>query len=142
MAEVALIAAGGAQAIKAYKTRKFKDAEAEGYRDARNRRMAAATREMQEEERRKEFMHSRAIALAAASGAGVDDPTMVKLLGDLNAEGEYRVMSKLWAGQDDAAGLQFRAEAAEREGDTAIELAPLNIVTSALSAYGAAGGFK
>ncbi|KPL29028.1 MAG: hypothetical protein AMJ72_00275 [Acidithiobacillales bacterium SM1_46] len=137
---MAAVVAGAGQAYKAYQTKKLKDQEAKGYREAATRRMAAATREAGEEERNRKRIHSRAIAVSAASGAGVDDPSIVALLGDLNAEGEYRVMSRLWAGQNDAEGLQFRAEAAEREGKTAIKIGVVNTITAAMSTYSAFGG--
>jgi len=93
---------------------------------------------MSEEIRNKELMHSRAIAVAGASGAGTDGLT--KLLGDLNAEGEYRVMSVLWNGQNEAQGLQYRAEAAEREGKAAQTAGIIDGITSAVSAYVGMGG--
>lgn len=120
-----------AKLYQGYEIRKQKQREAEALREARGRRMAAGTREMAEEERYKERMHSRAVAIAAASGGGVDDPTVVKVLSDLNAEGEYRVMSKLWQAQDDAEALEFRAEAAEREGRTAFNVGVISTLTDA-----------
>lgn len=143
MAQIALIAGSFAgQAIKGFQARKQKQQESEALAEAKNRRMAATTRELAEEQRKKEFIYSRALAVAAASGAGVDDPGMVALLGDLNAEGEYRVLSKLWSGQDEAEGLNFRAEAARREGDAAFGAGLIGGVTSALSSYSSIGGFK
>lgn len=139
MAALGPIAAGGSQAVMAWQKHKLKLKEAEGYRDAKNRSMAATTREMAEEQRTKEYMHSRALAVAAASGAGVDDPGVVKVLADINAEGEYRVMSKLWAGQNEAEGLIFRSEVAERESDDALVAGLFNTVSSAMSA--SSGGF-
>lgn len=141
MAQLAAIAAGGGQAYKAFQIRKQKIAESKAYREAKNRSMAATTREVAEEESNKEFMYSRALAVAAASGGGVGDPGMVKLLGDLNAEGEYRVMSKLWAGLNEAQGLIFRADEAKKEGDAAITAGIFNALTAAGSAYAGAGGF-
>jgi len=135
MAKIAAVAVGAGQAIKAYKTRNTKMKEAEAYLDAKDRRMAATTREMAEEERNKEFVYSRALALAAASGAGTEGASMVKLFGDLNAEGEYRVMSRLWAGQNDAEGLIFRSEAAQKEADTAMTVGAIDSVVSAYSTY-------
>lgn len=136
MATIAKVAVGAGSALyKGNVLRKKKLQEAEAYRDAKNRTMAAATREMEEERRTKEFMHSRAVALAAASGGGVDDPTVVKLLGDINAEGEYRVMSRLWAGQDRAEGLLFRSEVARRESDDARTAGVFNALTAGLDAY-------
>ncbi len=142
MAWVAAVAAGGAEAYKAHQVKKNKLREAQAYRDAKNRSMAGTTHALGEEERNKELMHSRAIALAAASGAGVDDPGMVKILGDINAEGEYRIMSKLWSGQDEAEGLIFRAEAAKREADDAYSAGFVNVITAGAGAYFGAGGGK
>jgi len=127
-----------AGAYKGYQAKKLKEQEAQGYRDAAGRQMAITSREMAEEIRNKELMHSRAIAVAGASGAGTDGLT--KLLGDLNTEGEYRVMSVLWNGQNEAEGLQFRAEAAEREGKAAQTAGIIDGVTSAVSAYVGMGG--
>lgn len=142
MAWVAAIAAGGAEAYKAHQVKKNKLREAQAYRDAKNRSMAGTTRDMSEEARKKELMHSRAIAVAAASGGGVDDPGMVKILGDINAEGEYRIMSRLWSGQNEAEGLIFRAEAAQREADDAYSAGIINVITAGTGAYFGAGGGK
>ncbi len=140
MAQLAAVAVGFAQAKKGYETRKTKIRESEAYVDASHRRMAATTREIAEEDRNKDRMHSRAVAIAAASGGGVDDPSIVQALGELNAEGEYRVMSALWSGQNEAAGLQFRAEAARREGETAFQIGVINAITAGVSTYQAFGG--
>lgn len=122
-----------AGAYKGRQARKLKEEEAQGIREAAGRTMAITSREMQEEINNKELMHSRAIAVAGASGAGTDGLT--KLLGDLNTEGEYRVMSVLWNGLNEAEGLQYRAEAAEREGKAAETAGYINGITTAVSAY-------
>ena len=141
MAQIAIIAAmAGGQLYKGAQAKKLKEREAQGFRDAAMRRKGVAHREMAEERRKKEFMYSRALALAAFSGAGVDDPGMVTLLGDLNAEGEYRILSRLYAGENEAEGLLFRAEAARREGKAARSASYINAITSAVSAYSAFGG--
>jgi hypothetical protein len=127
-----------AGAYKGKEARSLKKQEAQGYRDAAGRQMAITSREMAEEIRNKKLMHSRAIVVAGASGAGTDGIT--KLLGDLNAEGEYRVMSVLWNGLNEAEGLQFRAEAAEREGKAAQTAGYINGITSAVSGYMGMGG--
>lgn len=141
MAWAAAVVAGAAQAIAAYKKSKAHEAQAAEYREAKNRRMGAATREMAEERRKQEFIHSRAVAVAAASGAGTD-AGMVKILSDLNAEGEYRVMSLLWSGLNDAEGFLARAKAEEQAADDALVMGAVNAVSSAFSAYAGAGGFS
>ena len=137
MAQIALMAVGSLAALnRGAQARKLKYQQAEGLDAAANRRMAATTADVAEEERTKKFMYSRALAIAAASGGGVDDAGMVALLGDLNAEGEYRVMSKLWVGQEEAEGLRFRATAARREGENALEAGYLNAATTVISSFG------
>ena len=141
MAQIAVVAVMAVGALyKGAQAKKLKEQEEQGYREAATRRLAATSREISEEERNKEFMHSRALATAAASGAGTQGG-VTKLLGDLNAEGMYRMMSRLWTGQDEADGLRFRAEQAKREGDAAVQASYVNAVTSALSAYSGMGGF-
>lgn len=86
-------------------------------------------------------MNSRALAVGAASGAGTSGPGFVKVLSDLDAEGEYRVMARLWNAQNDADGLYFRADAARREMKATNSMAMVNALTSATVAYfGAKGG--
>lgn len=140
MAFAAAVVAGGAQAIAAYKKSKAHEAQAAEFAEAKNRRMGAATREIEEEERKREFITSRATAVAAASGAGTD-AGFVKVLGDLNAEGKYRTMSVLWSGLNDAEGLLAQADAQKQAADDALVMGAVKTVSSAFTAYGAAGGF-
>ena len=125
---------------KGKEQQKLKDREAQAYRDARDRRAAAATREVAEEKRKKEFMYSRALAVAGAQGGSQADPGINALLADLNAEGEYRMLSVLWTGLTEAEGYGFRAEAARREGEAAFEAGVINGITSAVSSYVGMGG--
>ncbi len=142
MAQMIVVAVmAGAELMKAHARKKAKLREEAAYLEAANRTMGAATREMAAEERNKERMHSRALLLAAASGGGADDPGMVALLGDLNAEGVYRMFSRLWAGQDEAAGLRFRADEAGKEASAAMTAGVINAFSSGAKAYSGMGGF-
>jgi len=129
-------------AYKGAQAKKLKDKEALAYDEARDRRAAAATREGAEEKRKKEFMYSRALAVAGAQGASQADPGVNALLADLNAEGEYRMLSVLWSGMTEAEGLGFRADAARREGEAAYSAGIINGITSAVSSYYGMGGFN
>jgi len=141
MAQIVIVAVMAVAALyKARQQKNLKMEAAKGLREAGGRAKAAAQREAAEEERLKEHMHSRALAVAAASGAGIDDPGMVNLIGDLNAEGEYRVLSRLWAGEDASDSFAFQAEQAEREGDAAMNAGYANAISTAASAY-LGGGF-
>lgn len=139
MAQIAILAVMAVAALnKGAQDRKVAYQEAEGLRDASQRRMAAATAEIGEGERLKEHMYSRALALSAFSGAGTD-AGITNLLGDLNAEGDYRIFSKLYVGSTEAQGLQFQSEQAMRAGDAALESGYMSAATTVLSAYGGYG---
>ncbi len=96
-------------------------------------RRAAGTREAAEEQRNAELAYSRALLVAAASGAGVDDPTVVKLFADLQAEGDYRVLSRLYTAEDEAQGDEFASEVANREGRASKKLSRYGMASTALS---------
>lgn len=112
-----------AQRIADQKEREAKQAEAE------------AQREFIEEKRKAKFMESRAIAVAAASGAGgAEDPTVSKLLSDIEGEGEYRALSSLYGGYTDAKLARAQAGAVINEGRAARRAANLSAATTILGA--------
>lgn len=76
---------------------------------------AASQRRAIEQKRQADLLSSRAIAVAAASGASVDDPTVLNILADIEGEGEYRALTALYEGEDEARGLEFEARARRRE---------------------------
>ena len=64
---VAFVRLVAAQVYKGRQIEKQKTAESQAYTEAGKRRMAATTLDVAEEQRRKEYMHSRALAVAAAN---------------------------------------------------------------------------
>ncbi len=140
MAEIAILAVSAVMALnKGQKDKALAYEAAGGIRDAAMRKKAATTAEVGQGKRLKETMASRAIALAAFGGGGVDDPSIQMLVGDLNAEGEYRILSRLYVGMSEAAGLEFQSEQAMRTGDAAMDQGYMNAVTTVLSKYGSYG---
>jgi hypothetical protein len=126
---------------KGVEARKQKNREANAYLDANKRRKAAMTRDVEYAEKEKETLMSRARAVAAVQGGGgLGTSGMTRIMGDLEAEGDYRVLGMMWKGLDDAAALTFRAEAAQREGEAAFNAGVIDGVTSAISAYFGMGG--
>jgi hypothetical protein len=73
--------------------------------DAQVQGQAAAANER----RRAKFLRSRALAVAGKSGAGVSDPTVTKILGDLDTEGEVRALTSLYEGNTTAQALRSGA---------------------------------
>jgi len=121
---------------KGAQERKLAYQGAQGIREAAMRKKAATTAEVGENKRTKERFESRAVALAAFQGGGVDDPSVQKVIGDLNAEGEYRILSRLYVGMSEAAGLEFQEEQARRQGEFALEQGYANAASTVLSSYG------
>lgn len=138
LAVMAVMAIG--QLYKGKEQEKLKLREAQAYRDAADRRQAAMTHEAAEETRKRDFMYSRALAVAGAQTGDPSDAGIQTLLADLNAEGDYRILSTIWVGQTEAEGLRFRAEAARREGRAAKTASYVSAVTSAVSGYYGMGG--
>lgn len=68
------------------------------------------------ERRRAKILRSRALAVAGASGAGVSDPTVVNILGDIDAEGEVRALNALYEGDYLAQGLRSGAKSRRAMG--------------------------
>jgi hypothetical protein len=83
-----------------------------------------------EERRQADLVHSRARVVAASSGGSTSDATVVGILGDIDAEGEYRAMSQLWNGDEEALGLRYGADIKEREGQAALEAGMLGAAST------------
>lgn len=79
---------------------------------------AASQRSAMEERRQGRLASSRALALAAASGAGADDPTVVNAIADIEGEGEYRALTALYEGNTAGDDLERQAAARRREAKT------------------------
>lgn len=80
---------------------------------------AAAQREAIIQRKEADLVASRGQAVAAASGAGALDPTIVDLLGDIEGEGEYRAALALYQGEERAIGQETAASARRFEGASA-----------------------
>ena len=83
--------------------------------------IAASQRAAMDERRRTALLISRGIAVAAASGGGVTDPTVGKLLEDIAGEGAYRASVDLYQGEERARSMRMAADAKRFEGDVAAE---------------------
>ena len=120
MAELALVAgvALGAKAArdrgKAEKASAFDQARQLEHRAGvtRGASQRAAVRELDVAEN----IQSRALALAAASGAGVTNPTVLNIMADIQAEGEYRSLTQIFTGEDEARGMEAQAKSLRNTG--------------------------
>lgn len=83
------------------------------------------------------------VAIAAASGAGVETPTILDIVGKTAQRGSYLTRSELAAGQQQAAGLLDEASASRYRGNLARSQGKTAFAQSILGAVGdvAGGGY-
>lgn len=118
------------QGQAAQKAAAFEAAQA----DQQAGQVRAQSQRVAEEERRKtRVLQSRTQALAAASGAGAQDPTVVNLDAQIGATGEYNALSALYEGENKARGYEMQADAARYEGAQTKKAYQMKGLTTALS---------
>lgn len=104
-----------------------------------NATRASAQRESINQQRQTQFMTSRAQAVAAASGGGASDPTVVNNIANIEGEGEYRRLTALYNGESQATGQENQARVVERGGQASAQAATVantsTILNSASSYY-------
>ena len=108
---------------------------------------AASQRDMLNEKKKEKLVQSALQARAAAQG-GASDPSVVKMAGDIAAEGKYRQMTALYKGQDiqnyleNAARIKnFEGAEFRRAGEVAKRGARMQAFTSLLGGFENAGSF-
>lgn len=89
--------------------------EAKGKED-----FAASQRDMLAKRKEGELVNSRIQALAAASGGGADDPTIVKLMTGVAEESEYNAQSAIYGGASRRKGLFGAAKNRRMGGDASL----------------------
>lgn len=116
-------AASGADAARrgAERRRAAAQYEAAQLRSQGGQVFAASQRGAREANRQARLVQSRALAVAAASGGGVSDPTVVNMLSRTAGEGAYRAAVALYEGEERARTLRMQAAARDYEGQLAIE---------------------
>lgn len=100
--------------------------------------LAISQRRAIEERRMGDVAASRALAVAAASGGGVSDPTIVKLMADTQGEAFYRASVSLYEGEAEARQLRLNAQAKRLEGAESLEEGYRAEQYNAIGAAGAA----
>lgn len=88
-----------------------------------NQARAVSQKESFEQRRLAALMTSKALATAAGSGAGVSDPTVVDLLGNLYAEGAYRSALAMYEGEEQARSYTIAAQSRRLSGKSAASAA-------------------
>jgi hypothetical protein len=121
---MALTAAGtvmsaGGQIRQGRQAQAAADYEAAQLEQNAGQQIASSQRAALSDEQQARLAQSRALAVAAASGGGASDPTIVGILSRLNGEGTYRSMVDLYQGQERARQLNDQAAATRYQGEVA-----------------------
>jgi hypothetical protein len=104
------------QGLAAKKEGKFAE---EAYKRQGTEELAEATRQAEERRQKTALVLSRERAVAADSGAGVTNPTILDIMGDTAQRGEYQAGLDLFSGKNKAAGSFDKAAAAKYKGNAA-----------------------
>ncbi len=126
--------------------KKGNEAKKSGDRDAAQLRREAIARrgegqhQAEEERRSAEFVKSRALAVAAASGGGVGNVNVLNTLGDIDAEGETRALMRRYSADREALGLEDAASNRQREGRAARSASRIQAATTLFTDASGKGG--
>ena len=110
------------------------DAEAKQLRIAATARRAAGTQDAYEQGKIGERVASDAVAAMAAGGGGVSD----NILADIKTTTDYNVLSSLFAGEQEAKGMNYAAKIKNFEGKMAKRMATMKTIINVGEAAGEA----
>lgn len=96
------------------------DAQAAQLEINAGQQVAAGQRSAMEDQRQARLAQSRALAIAAASGGGASDPTIINLMAKLAGEGSYRSMVDIYQGQEKARTMNDQARMDRYSGQVAM----------------------
>ena len=108
-----------------------------------NEERAVSHREAIRKTREAKMLQSRGQAVAAASGGGAADPTVVNLMGGIGAEGKYQSGIALYEGETKGRGLEFEAKlkrAEAKQHKLAGMIGAFSSVLNGLSSFGGSFG--
>jgi hypothetical protein len=95
--------------------------------------VASSQRQMIEQQQKNDMVMGRQIALAAASGGGVQNPTIASIYGQTAGKGDYMARVPLSQGQQRQWALDVEGQNAQWKGDVANDAAQLSAIGSGLT---------
>lgn len=94
---------------------------------------AAAQRTALGERKQAGYAESRVQALAAGSGAGATDPTVLNIEGDIHKQGEFNALNALYNGDSRASQLNAGADIQRLTGQSAQKAGNIGALSTVLS---------
>jgi sRNA-binding protein len=123
-----------AQVAIAQNQQKMLDSQASQMESIAGQERAMSQRTAMEQRRRQRLAQSRVVALAAAQTGDSLDPSIINLIGDLEAEGSFAARSALFTGEERARDLETQASFRRAEGELT---AQTGATQAAFTQYGA-----
>lgn len=96
---------------------------------------ATGQREGIERKRQSDLLASRALAIAAASGGGALDPTVVNIIAGIDAQGDYGARSAIYGGETAAQGSRLKGALSLYEGKAARQAARIQALSQLVGSY-------
>lgn len=84
-------------------------------------------------------VQSRATAVAAASGAGATDPSVVNLQGEIGREGEYAALTDLYNGTAQAQQMRYQGAVTRYQGNQAVLASGIDALATLTGGSGGGG---
>ena len=97
--------------MRGYDSRAAAEFQAAQLRQNAGQAQAAAQRDALSVYQQSKLIASRALAVAAASGGGASDPTVINIMAGIAGEGAYRSALALYSGDEKARGMKTHADA-------------------------------
>lgn len=123
MAELALIGSlvqGAGTIIGGIAANNAAQAEADQMEARGKEEFAASQRDAEQRRKEGQIANSRVQAIAAASGAGADAPTIVRIMQDTAGTAELNAQTDLYGGRQRRAGMRDSARARRAEGEASL----------------------
>lgn len=114
------VAAGDAKMLVAQRKAQELEFEAGQLDTNAGQQRAVAQRNAQQETDNAALLNSRALAVAAASGGGASDPTIVNLMARIAAQGQFKAMTALYEGETQARATESAASARRFQAGTTL----------------------
>lgn len=139
----------GSQIGAGKKARKAAEADALQYEQRANEEEAISQRAAEERRYESVLLQSRALAVAAASGAGASDPTIVNAIARIAGRGDLAARGELYRGKTTgnryryaAAARRYEGKDAERAGTVGAAATMFKGAVSLYDRYGDGGPVK
>lgn len=145
---VAMGVSAGGQVGAGRAAKRAANAQAQQIDIAAGQEIAAGQRRAEEERHQAALLASRAQAVAAASGGGASDPTVLTVISNIHARGEYDALVANYEASERARSLRLKGEAARTEGKSQENAGYIRgastLLESGTSLYGkyGKGGYK